>query len=300
MKKFSHSPDHNIISSERKFNKMRPGNRLFIHIFLLLGLGCCICAEYFPEKCSSYDIDDSVLSPAPPEPNAKSAIGKAFASLERELHAVLVAQPSGPSCYEWKCQSKERLGEQCRWCLPSVFVGGESFHTAVDESISPILIVTTSLCIFAGIAKCGTTALCEKLVMHPDVRFYRSKETDIFTKMRFSISEFEKLVNTDNSTATSSIEVGNEGNRRMRKQAGGGAAAAHKKPHNAERHMGSVWLDCSAGAFRDLNAAAYLRMHSPDTKVVLIVRDPWQVKWKSVSRACVTSSRHDDCVCVCV
>jgi hypothetical protein len=38
-----------------------------------------------------------------------------------------------------------------------------------------------------------------------------------------------------------------------------------------------VWLDCSAGAFRDFNAAAHLRKYSPDTKVVMIVRDPWQV-----------------------
>lgn len=43
------------------------------------------------------------------------------------------------------------------------------------------------------------------------------------------------------------------------------------------RHQGRVWLDCSAGAFRDFNAAAHLRKYSPDTKIVLIVRDPWQV-----------------------
>mmetsp|Transcript_13733 Transcript_13733/g.22715 ORF Transcript_13733/g.22715 Transcript_13733/m.22715 type:complete len:117 (-) Transcript_13733:961-1311(-) len=54
----------------------------------------------------------------------------------------------------------------------------------------------------------------------------------------------------------------------------------HQKMHTVMpgRHKGSIWLDCSAGAFRDFNAAAHLRKYSPDTKVVLIVRDPWQVR----------------------
>lgn len=51
--------------------------------------------------------------------------------------------------------------------------------------------------IWIGVAKCGTTALCDKLVQHPDVRFYRNKETDIFTKMRFSVTELERRVDTD-------------------------------------------------------------------------------------------------------
>lgn len=113
-----------------------------------------------------------------------------------------------------------------------------------------------------GIAKCGTTALCDKLVTHPDVRYYRTKETDIFTKLHFSIANFEKEVNTEFDYTNTST------------------ALAHKhakQARNPGRHQGNVWLDCSAGAFRDFNAAAHLRKYSPDTKVVLIVRDPWQV-----------------------
>jgi hypothetical protein len=133
---------------------------LWCKLFHLV-LWCKLFSAEVPTDCSSYHIDPRVLEPNPPTPNPESAIGKAFASLKGKLQAVLVPPPSGsgPSCYEWKCQSKKRKGEICRWCLPSIFVG--------------------------GIAKCGTTALCDKLVTHPDVRFYNKKETDIFTKMSF-------------------------------------------------------------------------------------------------------------------
>ena len=133
--------------------------------FILWGIIASALSEV-PSDCSSYHIDSAVLNPRPPTTNPKSAIGRVFASLEGELHAVLVPPPSGsgPSCYEWTCQSQERLGERCRWCLPSIFVG--------------------------GIAKCGTTALCDKLATHSDVRFYNKKETDIFTKMHFRLSYF--------------------------------------------------------------------------------------------------------------
>ena len=53
---------------------------------------------------------------------------------------------------------------------------------------------------------------------------------------------------------------------------------------NAKR--GDHWMDCTAGAFRDFNAAAHLLKHSPLTKIIMIVRDPWQVRL----RACHTSN----------
>lgn len=202
-------------------------------------------------SCSSFNIDPKVLEMEPPLPNPHSAIGRVFAALEGQLKANLVPQPSGPACYEWVCQSAERKGENCQWCLPSIFVG--------------------------GIAKCGTTALCDKLVTHPDVRFYRAKETDIFTKMRFSISELEKKTNADSDDLPNHSDANNssphlDADRFLRR-----AKHHNKGPRNPNRHVGNVWLDCSAGAFRDFNAAAHLRKYSPDTKIVLIVRDPWQV-----------------------
>jgi hypothetical protein len=211
-----------------------------------------------PPDCSTYKIDSAVLHVTPPEPKAKSAIGKIFASLHGELNATLVPQPSGPSCYEWDCQSHERLGQKCRWCLPSIFIG--------------------------GIAKCGTTALCDKLVSHPSVRFYRNKETDLFTKFHFSIAEFEKKINTEYITSSINISTdsansdhnNNPLNKRALKKNHQQMRAAAKYVDDS-RHVGNVWLDCSAGAFRDFNAAAHLRKYSPDTKVVMIVRDPWQV-----------------------
>jgi hypothetical protein len=110
-----------------------------------------------------------------------------------------------------------------------------------------------------GFAKCGTTALCDKLVTHPDVRFYKHKEIDIFTKMHFSDSDFEKRIN---------ILYSNE-------------SLAKVNSRGKQRHIweyeGTVWLDCSAGAFRDFNAVAHLKKYSPETKIVMIVRDPWQV-----------------------
>jgi hypothetical protein len=60
----------------------------------------------------------------PPSLDPKSAIARVFENLHGKWNATLVPQPTGPSCYEWTCQSQERKGEECRWCLPSIFVGG--------------------------------------------------------------------------------------------------------------------------------------------------------------------------------
>ena len=102
------------------------------------------------------------------------------------------------------------------------------------------------------------------------MRFYKSKETDIFTKMRFSVSEFERKINTEEEAHKHS-KMDKEITQRRSLRRG-------HKLRIPGRHTGEVWLDCSAGAFRDLNAAAFLRRYSPDTKIVFIVRDPWQVK----------------------
>ncbi len=44
---------------------------------------------------------------------------------------------------------------------------------------------------------------------------------------------------------------------------------------------GDFYLDCSAGAFRDFNVAAHLLKYSPKTKIIMIVRDPWQVNFNN-------------------
>ena len=80
-------------------------------------------------NCSLYDIDVNVISVKASKPEPNSAIAKVFASLEGELNATLMEERSGqPPCYEWTCQSMERKGERCRWCLPSIFVGGKELN----------------------------------------------------------------------------------------------------------------------------------------------------------------------------
>jgi hypothetical protein len=103
-----------------------------------------------------------------PHPDIASGVGKIFSALHTSEGIVL---PNNSSrCYYWKCKSKEFRGNDCSYCLPSVFV--------------------------AGFSKCGTTALCSKLGLHPEIKPYRKKEINIFTKFfdDFSWDNFEKRV----------------------------------------------------------------------------------------------------------
>jgi hypothetical protein len=86
---------------------------------------------------------------------------------------------------------------------------------------------------------------------------YRRKEVNIFSKLeRFSDTEFESRVE----------EISHKNLSRMQQEAEGLSTT-----------QGDFWLDCTAGAFRDFNAAAHLLKYSPLTKIIMIVRDPWQV-----------------------
>jgi hypothetical protein len=80
--------------------------------------------------------------------------------------------------------------------------------------------------------------------------------------MHFSDSEFEKRINIF-YTNKSLAKVNRRG-----------------KQRHIWEYEGTAWLDCSAGAFRDFNAAAHLKKYSPETKIVMIVRDPWQVSFR--------------------
>lgn len=94
----------------------------------------------------------------------------------------------------------------------------------------------------AGFSKCGTTAFCEKLSDHPEIKRYRKKEVNIFTK--FAEFSWETL-----ETRSQDLHPNDPGR---------------------------SWLDCSSGAFRDLQVVTHLRKYSPQTKVIFMVRDPWQ------------------------
>lgn len=94
----------------------------------------------------------------------------------------------------------------------------------------------------AGFSKCGTTAFCDKLSKHPMIKRYRKKEVNIFTKLgKFSWDTIETRIED-------------------------------KYPENKANY----WLDCTSGAFRDLQVPIHLSKYSPQTKVIFLVRDPWQ------------------------
>lgn len=120
--------------------------------------------DYRCDYFQSLDVPNLTL----PAPDIASGVGRIFSALHKTKGIQL---PSNSSrCYSWKCKSKEFLGKDCSYCLPSVFV--------------------------AGFSKCGTTALCSKLGLHPEIKPYRKKEINIFTKFfsEFSWEAFEKRV----------------------------------------------------------------------------------------------------------
>jgi hypothetical protein len=156
-----------------------------------------------PEK---YHVIPKISSP---KLNRSSSISRVFSVLRKE------ATFNG-SCYTWSCHSEQYAGKKCQWCLPQVMV--------------------------AGFSKCGTTAFCEKISDHPEIKRYRKKEVNIFTK--FGLFSWETL-----ETRSQDLH-----------------------PHDS----GRAWIDCSSGAFRDLQVVTHLRKYSPETKVIFMVRDPWQ------------------------
>lgn len=115
-----------------------------LHLLIALGVYEVLVnatSDSPPPPCSSYNIDSKVLELEPPTLNPNSAIGQVFEALEGQLQAVLVPQPTGPACYEWTCQSNERKGENCRWCLPAIFVGGKQI---IIETIQLTFLLASS------------------------------------------------------------------------------------------------------------------------------------------------------------
>jgi hypothetical protein len=96
---------------------------LLLHIYWIYFISAA-------EDCSKYDIDPSVMLVDIPEIDPKSGIAQVFKNLHGKLNARRIVNPTtGIPCYEWQCQSPERQGETCRWCLPSVFVAGTDLHS---------------------------------------------------------------------------------------------------------------------------------------------------------------------------
>jgi hypothetical protein len=114
-----------------------------------------------------------------------------------------------------------------------------------------------------GFSKCGTTSFCAKLKAHPDIKPYRHKEMNLFAKLPedFSLKAFERRI-LDN----------------------------HKDD------PGSLMIDCTSGAYREIDAVANLLQFSPNTKVIYLVRDPWQRmgSWLTMARRSEREERFDN------
>jgi hypothetical protein len=56
-----------------------------------------------------------------------------------------------------------------------------------------------------------------------------------------------------------------------------------------------VYLDCTASAFRDFNALAFLMKYSPDTKFIFAVRDPFQrlASWLLMFKRALPTEKYD-------
>jgi hypothetical protein len=98
-----------------------------------------------------------------------------------------------------------------------------------------------------GVSKCGTTAFCSKISYHPDIQLYNHKEINIFSKHRYSYKEYwDKF----------ELKIYNK--------------------YFTNDLFQKIWIDCSGGTYRDFNAITILQKYSPHTKILYIVRDPWQ------------------------
>jgi hypothetical protein len=171
---------------------------------------CFSCDTYNNIKVPNLTIEDL------PMPDNSSGVYNIFQALSTSKGVELVHGESN-DCYKWDCKSIEKRGQKCQYCLPYVFV--------------------------AGFSKCGTTAICSKLALHPRIKPYRKKEINIFTKFwdEFTWFDFEKRVVDTHREVT-----------------------------------GDLWFDCTASVFRDFNALVHLLKYSPRSKLIFMVRDPWQ------------------------
>lgn len=138
-------------------------------VVLLIYLKGSIFSVDAKVSCDNYDFSTLPKLMVPPR-DPDSAIGKIFSALHNPANNIHLASNNGTRCYLWKCKSEEFYGKECKFCLPTVFV--------------------------AGFSKCGTTALCSKLILHPEIKQYRKKEINIWTKFfdEFSWDKFEKRV----------------------------------------------------------------------------------------------------------
>ena len=189
---------------------------VIVYLYVLILLNCKVSLSV--DRCNTYsDLTVPLLTALDlPIADNTSGVYNIFQTLSSTPDVKLEHGDRG-DCYRWKCKSPKKKGRDCQYCLPFVFV--------------------------AGFSKCGTTALCSKLSLHPRIKPYRKKEINIFTKFfdEFSWAEFEKRVVDTHPNVT-----------------------------------GDLWLDCTASAFRDYNAAVHLLQYSPRTKLIFMVRDPWQ------------------------
>lgn len=186
---------------------------IFVAILLLQFeplVQCSYCKDYNDVEVPNLTIQDL------PIPDNSSGVYNIFQALH-SADGVEFVRGEKSNCYKWNCKSELKQGQKCQYCLPYVFV--------------------------AGFSKCGTTALCSKLALHPHIKPYRKKEINIFTKFwdEFSWPSFERRVVDTHREVT-----------------------------------GDLWFDCTASAFRDFNALVHLLKYSPQSKLIFMVRDPWQ------------------------
>jgi hypothetical protein len=170
--------------------------------------------------CDSYPplVDNALPIPNKfPKKSYNSTIDQIFKTLKKIGAKRITNSEFKSDYYEWDCLSKSLEGQKCIWFLPYAYL--------------------------AGIAKCGTTALCFKLSNYSDIQFYNKKEINIFSKHHPKDYFFE----FENKIRKTKLSDG-----------------------------AKIWFDCSGGTFRDRNAIRALQKYSPNTKILFIVRDPWQ------------------------
>ena len=167
---------------------------------------------------SSFSMNSSILSSFSSSSSSIQSIDSddSFSNLFTYLLKIstIFYSPSNNKCYQWKCRYLKK--EICMYCIPAIFIGGFS--------------------------KCGTTALCSKLINHPLIKQYQHKEMNIFSKLKsnYTFEEFEKRVQTN---------------------------------FNQSKYL---MIDCTSGSYREISSVTKLFLQNSNTKVIFLVRDPWQ------------------------
>jgi hypothetical protein len=198
--------------------------------------------------CSLYPVLSKKKIPKPSLPayDTNSSFARLFKYLEQNSIKFSHSLTKNSDCYQWTCQNKNIRNDKT---VDEDEQGSkERRYRALDEEDSNIkdCVYCTPSIYVGGFSKCGTTALCSKLLHHPQIQQYPHKEVNVYAKFDENafISSFEHRVIP---LASEGIDV-------------------------RKSHM----LDCTSGSYREIQSAVNLLTKSPQSKVIYLVRDPWQ------------------------